>query len=144
VLNALNPFRKDDKETHFECAVLVGSLVDGRARLDPIAMRTDKTTIVGHGKINFSNEKIDFEWATKPRKGIGLSASTITNPYIKVSGRLGDPSLDIKPIQAVTATGVAVATVGLSIVARGFWDRVTAERKVCKRAIKAAERMAAE
>ena len=45
---------------------------------------------------------------------------------------------------ALSLTGVAVATVGLSIVARGFWDRVTAEKKVCKQAIKAAEQMAAE
>jgi hypothetical protein len=63
----------------------------------------------------------------------------ITNPYIKLGGTLADPSIELKPIEAVTSTGVAVATLGISLVAKGMFDRITAERKVCKRALAAIE-----
>ena len=39
----------------------------------------------------------------------------------------------MKPIEAVTSTGLAVVTGGLSLLGRGLWDRVTAEVNVCNR-----------
>jgi hypothetical protein len=38
-------------------------------------------------------------------------------------------------MQAVASTGAAVATLGISYVAKGMLDRVTAEKKVCKQAL---------
>jgi hypothetical protein len=111
------------------------------ARIEPMVARTDVMTLVGSGRIDFATEKIDFQWTAKPRKGVGLSASTITNPYIKLGGTLANPVVEVKPLEAVTSTGVAVATGGLSILGKGLLDRITAERKVCKQALrKAGER----
>jgi hypothetical protein len=59
----------------------------------------------------------------------------ITNPYIKLGGTLSNPSVQLKGAEAVASTGVAVATLGLSLVAKGMLDRVTAEKKVCKQAL---------
>ena len=75
-------------------------------------------------------------WAAKPRRGVGLSASALTNSYIKLGGTLSEPSLTIKPLQAVTATTAAVATAGLSILAKGFWDRFTSGKRSCRKAKK--------
>ena len=136
VLEILNPFRKSEAFTQLECAVLAARFEDGRTSLRPLALQTDKVTVVGDGKIDLNDEKLDLDWTAKPRKGVGVSASAITNPYIKVGGTLGNPSIEVEPLQAATTTGVAVATAGLSLLARGLWDRVTAERKVCKRARK--------
>ena len=36
----------------------------------------------------------------------------------------------------MATTGVAVVTMGISIVARGIFDRVTAEKNVCEKARK--------
>jgi hypothetical protein len=142
ILDKLNPFRKDDPYTTYECAILLVDLKDGLATLEPLAVRTSKMTVVGHGKIAFATEELDLSWAAKPRKGVGLSASAITNPYIKLGGTLASPSLEVKPMQSVTAAGTAAATGGLSILARGLWDRATAERKVCNQALKEAARRA--
>jgi AsmA protein len=100
-----------------------------------MALQSNKMTMLGHGRIDLGTEKLNLEWITKPRKGIGISASMITNPYIKLGGTLGKPAIELKPMQAVASTGAAVATLGISYVAKGMLDRVTAEKKVCKQAL---------
>jgi hypothetical protein len=59
----------------------------------------------------------------------------VTNPYIKLGGTLAKPAIELKGAEAVASTGVAVATLGISIVAKGMLDRATAEKKVCKKAL---------
>jgi len=135
LLNAFNPFAKEDAVTELQCGVAQVVFEDGLATLDPMALQSDKMTMLGKGKIEFNTEKLDLQWVTKPRKGIGLSATMITNPYIKLGGTLSNPSVQLKGVEAVASTGVAVATLGLSLVARGMLDRVTAEKKVCKQAL---------
>jgi len=135
LLTALNPFAGQEQATEHECTVLAVHLEDGFARLDPLAIQTNKMTMLGKGNIDLGTEKLDLDWVTKPRKGIGLSPSMITNPYIKLGGTLSDPSIQLKELQAVASTGAAVATLGLSLVAKGMYDRVTAEKKVCQEAL---------
>ena len=140
LLEALNPFAKEKPATRLECAVVVIEVEDGVAVMEPMAVQTDVMTVLGGGKIDFSTEKLDLNWATKPRKGIGVSASLITNPYIKLGGTLANPSIEMKPIEAMTSTGIAVATGGISILAKGLFDRITAEQKVCEQALKKVEK----
>jgi uncharacterized protein involved in outer membrane biogenesis len=141
LLDALNPFRKKAPSTDLDCFVLVGRLEDGVATIEPLAVRTDKMSALARGTIEFDSEKLDFNWTSKPRKGVGLTTSAITNPYIKVGGTLSRPSFDIKPLTAATATGAAFLTGGLSLLGKGLWDRVTAGRKVCRKALKRADRL---
>jgi uncharacterized protein involved in outer membrane biogenesis len=135
LINALNPFAKEDPTTELECGAALLIFDDGLARLEPMAFQSNTMTLLGEGRIDFETEKLNLRWVTKPRKGIGISASMITNPYIKLGGTLADPSIELKPIEAVTSTGVAVATLGLSLVAKGMFDRITAERKVCTKVL---------
>jgi hypothetical protein len=144
LLEALNPFGEDEKISMLECAVIVVGIDDGVARFDPVAIRSKRLTMLGDGKIDLATEKIDFEWVTKPRKGVGISASMITNPYIKLGGTLARPSVEMKPLEAAASTGLAVATGGLSLLGKGLLDRITAEQNVCKQARKRAEKKLAE
>jgi len=131
LLDALNPFRKSSDRTEFECGIAAATVAGGTATVEPIAMRTDTTTVVGHGKVNFAMEAIDLEWTIKPRSGVGISPGSIANPYVKLGGTLSSPRLDVKPLEAVASTGAAVATLGLTVLAKGFHDRITAEKMVC-------------
>ena len=63
----------------------------------------------------------------------------MTNPYIEVGGTLSKPTIAVKPLEATVQTGAAVATMGLSLVAQGLWNRMTSEREVCQKAIEDAE-----
>jgi hypothetical protein len=139
LLEALNPFAKQDDHTNLNCSVLVANFKDGTMTLDPAAVQTDKVTILGHGTIDFSTEKLRLDWITKPRKGIGVSASMFTNPYIRLGGTLAKPAIEMKPAQALASTGLAVATMGISLVGKGFLDRITSEKKVCEQATREAE-----
>ena len=134
LINAFNPFAREDVATELECAVVLLTIDQGVATLEPMALQSNKMTMLGHGKIDLGTEKLNLDWVSKPRKGIGISASMITNPYIKLGGTLAKPSIEIKGVQAIASTGVAVATMGISLVAKGMLDRVTAEKKVCEKA----------
>ena len=144
LLSALNPFAGQEEATELQCAVLAVGLEHGHAHLEPLAVQTNKMTVLGKGDIDLGTEELGLEWVTKPRKGIGLSASMITNPYIKLGGTLADPSIQLKELQAVASTSAAVATLGLSLVATGMFDRITAEKKVCQQALKKIGRAPAE
>jgi len=142
LLNAFNPFAKQDAATELQCGVALLGFTDGLATLEPMALQSDKMTMLGKGKIDLGTEKLNLEWITKPRKGIGISASMITNPYIRLGGTLSAPAVQLKEAEAVVSTGAAVATMGLSLVAKGMYDRVTAEKEVCKKALEEIESMA--
>jgi hypothetical protein len=42
------------------------------------------------------------------------------------------PKLEIDTASSVTTAGAAVATGGLSLLARGLWDRVSAQKDICR------------
>jgi uncharacterized protein involved in outer membrane biogenesis len=144
LLDALNPLRKSSPYTSIECGVVAAYVENGDAVVEPVAARTDKLTIIGKGKIDFDTEEIDLVWTLKPRKGVGISAGSIANPYVKLGGTLSSPALEVKTLKAVTSTGAAVATAGLTVLFRGFYDRITAEKKVCVEALEKAQRKAEE
>jgi hypothetical protein len=140
LLDTLNPFTSGKKTTTLQCAVVVAAFDGGVVTLEPMAVQTAKMTLLGDGRIDLATERLALDWVTKPRKGFGLSASTVTNPYFRLGGSLARPNLEVKPLEAMTATGIAVATGGMSILGKGLLDRITAGRKVCRKAIRKAER----
>jgi len=139
LFDALNPLEKRQGETLLECAVAKLNLADGIVTLKPFAVRSERMTTVGGGSLDLTTEKLRFDWITKPRRGLGLSASALTNPYIRLGGTLSKPAITVKPIEATVQTGAAVVTMGLSLVAQGLWNRMTSGREVCRKAIEEAE-----
>jgi uncharacterized protein involved in outer membrane biogenesis len=137
LLNAFNPFAKENVATELECAVVLLTFDQGEVTLQPMALQSNKMTMLGHGRVDLGTEKLNLDWITKPRKGIGISASMITNPYIKLGGTLRHPVVELKPMQAVASTGAAVATFGITWVAKGMLDRASADKKVCEQALAA-------
>jgi uncharacterized protein involved in outer membrane biogenesis len=144
LIEALNPFRKSSPYTAFECGVAAAGIDDGKVVVEPIAFRTDKVTVVGDGKLDLGTEDIDLAWTIKPRRGVGVSRSSIANPYIRLGGTLAAPRVEVKPLSAVASTGAAVATLGLTVLFRGIYNRITAEKKVCVDALTEARKREGE
>jgi AsmA family protein len=134
IFDRINPFSDTDSYTRIECHAGAATIANGAMRLNPgLVIRTKKMDIVSSGSLNLDNEKLDLEFNTRSRKGIGISASKAITPYFKIGGTLAYPSMALNVEGAAVSGGAAVATGGLSILASGLWDRwVATARNPCK------------
>jgi hypothetical protein len=132
VLETLNPFVQSEAFTKMECLVLNAGIRDGRLRMEPgFVMRTDRLNMFVYGKANLERETLDLSLATQARRGFGISAASITNPYFKIGGTLASPALQLDPASAAIAASVATATAGLSILLRGVFERLMGSKNPC-------------
>ena len=79
--------------------------------------------MVAAGLIDMRDETINLEFKTTPLKGIGISASDIVNPFIKLGGTLSEPVIVLDPKNTAVQGGAAVATMGVSLLATSLWNR---------------------
>lgn len=141
LLGALNPLAKSKDITRLDCAVVGIDILDGVVMGNPaFYAQTDSIRLFANAVINLETEGLDVAFETLPRRSFSLlSIGEVVNPYIGVVGTFSDPHLKLDQTSAVVAGGAAVATAGLSIVAKGFWDRLKNSDDVCARAREAAE-----
>ena len=140
LVNNINPFTKTDPYTNVECAVVLLHFDDGVIESYPaFVQQTDKLRIFANTRIDLKDETLDADFKITPRKGLGLSLSNLVNPYIKLTGTLGKPSLVLDPESVVIEGSVAVATMGLSILAKGLKDRFFSAKDPCGKALSAAD-----
>jgi hypothetical protein len=128
---SLNP-RRERGFQNVECGFYDATIVDGVLTFDRIAVQTTGMTTVASGRVRLKSERIDMTFRAKPRQGIGVSLGTVANSFLAIGGTLKQPTVSLDPTRSATTTGVAVATGGLSLLARGLWDRVSAEADICK------------
>ena len=132
VISTVNPFYKSDPFTQFDCIVLPAQFVAGRVSGQPNAyFETDKMRIATKSEIDLKTERIDVAVRTSPQRGLGISAGELLNPFVKITGTLARPQLAVDEQGVLITGGAAVATGGLSILARGLWDRLTRESDAC-------------
>lgn len=136
LFKAVNPLAKTQPTTRLNCGVYIINLAGGKAEIQAVVIQTDELTILSVGTIDLNTEQIDIDFETRPRKGVGISASMITNAYIKLGGRLAKPKVELNPERAAVATGAAVVTGGLSFLYKGIWDRYFSSRDPCGEVLK--------
>ena len=135
IFETINPFSKTDPETRISCIVLPIEILDGRLGVNPEALvRTDKIGIVSDASIDLKSEKLEMSFRTTPRKGLTISAGEILNPFVMVVGTLAAPRLAVDAKGTLISGGAAVATGGLSILARATWDRLIRSKNPCETA----------
>jgi uncharacterized protein involved in outer membrane biogenesis len=131
-LRNINPLRTKETERTLNCAIYEIKIVDGVANLEQVAMQTDQLLLAVTGSVNLGSETLDLNFRAKPREGIGISLGTLANSFLAVRGTLSAPRVTLDPKGSATATGAAVATGGLSLLARGLWDRLSASKDICE------------
>ena len=87
--------------------------------------------VVTESVVNLKDESIEINVRTTPKKGISISAGEIFNPYLKIVGTLGSPRLALDEEGVLLAGGAAVATGGLSVLARAAWSRLSRSEDAC-------------
>ena len=136
LFNTLNPFAEKSVYTKLDCAVINAEINSGKVLVDPIIFHTEQITILSGGQIDLETEKLDLEFQTKVRKGIGISTSMVINPFIKLGGTLSESTIELDPAGVAFSGSVAVATVGLSLVGKSLFDRFISNKDPCGEALK--------
>ena len=145
VLTTVNPFAKTDPYSRFQCAVVLAQLENGIATGEPILVaQTDRLRILANADVDISTEKFTATIRTVPQKGLGLSVGDLVNPYVMLSGTFAKPALTLNPEGALIQGGTAVATGGISILAKRFKERFLDDKDACGKALKDAEPTFAE
>jgi uncharacterized protein involved in outer membrane biogenesis len=124
-LSTINPFAKSDPFTALECVVVPGEFTNGKVTGQPGSfIRTDKVNFSLKSSINLETERIDIGIRTTPRRMLSISAAELVNPYVKVVGKLAAPTLAVDEKGVLITGGAAVATGGLSLIAKAAFDRL--------------------
>jgi hypothetical protein len=132
ILNTINPFRKTDPYTDFECAIVAAKIDNGVLKGAPNSfISTSKIRLVTRSTIDLNNENIRIGIRTTPRRILSISAGELINPYVQVVGTLAKPQLAVDETGVLISGGAAVATGGLSLLARGLWDRLSKAGDAC-------------
>jgi len=137
--SAINPLSKKSKYTQANCGFLNVGIVGGIATSRAIGLQTDELAIASVGTLNLATEELDLSFRVKQREGVGVSLAGVINPYIKVGGTLAAPALRIDAKRGLVSGTFAVLTGGLSILAKGAWDRYLSRDDYCEAVIEALE-----
>jgi len=133
IVGTVNPFRQSDPYTDFECIVVPWQLDDGQLNSTPSTfIGTSKIRMVATSSINLKTEELNVTVRTTPQRALSISAGELVNPYVQVVGTLGAPRLAVDETGLLITGGAAVATAGLSLLARGVWDRMSRSKDPCK------------
>ncbi len=134
LISSINPFIQQNTLVEVECGAIRLDISDGKAKTrDGLAMKTNNVTLLGSGTITFPEESLNFVVTPKPRKGFGISASSIAK-MVRVGGTLSKPEIEADAkgfIKSGAALGAIFVSGGLSLVALGLIDRMQANSDVC-------------
>lgn len=140
LFNTLNPFTSTDPYSNLRCTAILAAVEGGSVVGDPaLVLQSDRINIFANARVDLKTERVDADFNTVPQQGLGLSLTNLVNPYVKVSGTLANPSLGLDAQSTLIEGGAAVATGGLSILAKSFADRFLSSRDPCGRAISDAD-----
>ena len=127
----LNVSSKDNASSQLECAVFGATAVKGVVTVAPLVVQTRETRIFSDGVIDLASEQLDLTFNSRARTGMGISAGSLVNPFVKVGGTLTQPRMELDATNAVLHGGAAVATAGLSLLGKLVADRFMNSKDAC-------------
>lgn len=108
-------------EIDFECASAALPFVSGRAKgKDIIGARSAESSLLLSGTVDMREETVDLRGAIRPQPGQGVGLSTIADDVL-ISGPLHKMKMKLDPAKSpkvLAKAGAAIATLGLSLVAK--------------------------
>ncbi|MDX2314790.1 MAG: AsmA family protein [Gammaproteobacteria bacterium] len=138
IIGVAVPSDEKGETTAFSCGVIRFAINDGEAIADQtLVAETEKVLLKGGGLIDLKTEELDLGANLGARKGIRLGAGSLSS-LIRVKGTLAQPELgtDLKGVVKASAkVGVAVVTLGLSLVAESVYGRISEDEHPCQTAL---------
>ncbi|MFK8042930.1 AsmA family protein [Congregibacter sp.] len=129
---------KGQTNMEVECSVLAARAEQGILSLDPgFVFRSAQIDLSAQGQIDLRSEKLNISFNNKARKGLGISAASVINPFVAVTGTLAKPSLSLDIASSAISGGAAVASAGVTIIAKPLLERIFARGNPCEAALEA-------
>lgn len=134
LVNMINPFSQSSDNTQLQCAVVNFDIKDGIATTDKgIGISTSQMNIIGSGVIDLETEGLDIGIKPQAKEGLGINAGKFAS-FVRVGGTLAYPQ-PTTDLTGALSTGLSVSTAfatgGLSLLAEGLFDRITADADPC-------------
>ncbi len=138
IIGVAVPSDEKDIVTTLNCGVVRFAVRDGNAVADKtLVMETEKVLLVGGGLVDLKTETLDLGAKLAARKGIRIGAGTLSS-LLRVQGTLAEPKLGTDLTGVVTTgarVGIAVATLGLSLVAESVYVQISEDDSPCETAL---------
>ena len=124
---------QENINTQFSCIATNLQITDGLVTTKPaIAFTTQKIAVVTKGTLNLKTEKMKFNFNSTPTNALQINPGEMFHPYILISGTLANPTVGVDPGKAALHGGVAIATMGISVLAKGVLDRASNAVPICE------------
>lgn len=132
IFSVLMPKSDEKLNTKFSCIATRAEIENGLVTTSPaIAFTTDKIAVNTAGTIDLKTEKMNFNFNSTPTNALKINAGELFHPFILISGTLTDPKVGVDPGKSALHGGAAIATLGLSVLAKGVIDRASALNPLC-------------
>ncbi|WP_354623654.1 AsmA family protein [Psychromonas sp. MME2] len=138
LISALAPTESKTQGSLLECGVVRFDIKDGHALADKsIALKSNKTVIVGSGEIDLKTEGLGFQISSHSVGFAAIDAGDLTRS-VGLGGTLANPKpiLDIAGATKTGATiGAAILTLGTSYLAQKLVESVIEDKHPCLTAL---------
>ena len=137
IFSLIMPKTDSNDDLELTCAAAVLEITNGLVKTAPaVAFTTSRIAIISKGTLDLKTEKMKLNFNAIPNKALNISASEIFNPYILVGGTLSKPEVGLDPAKVLLHGSVAVGTAGISILAKGVFDRLSNTAPLCEEMLK--------
>jgi uncharacterized protein involved in outer membrane biogenesis len=135
--------KSDTPSLQVNCSVLALRARDGTIALDPgFVIRTDRVDLSARGSADLATERLTIRFDNQARRGLGISAASLVNPYVQITGTLAEPAIGLDVAGSAVAGGAALATGGLTVLAKPLFGRFLQRRNPCEIALERWEQKA--
>ncbi|MEO0436149.1 MAG: AsmA family protein [Pseudomonadota bacterium] len=119
-----------------ECTVLALRADQGVIGLDPgFVFRSKKLDLSARGTIDLKQERLAVRFDNQARRGLGISAASLVNPYVQITGTMSKPSLALNLTNTALMGGAAIASGGLTVLAKPLYGRFIRNKDPCAAAV---------
>lgn len=122
-----------DQPTELRCFAVNLEARQGLVSAEPMAaLSTNRLLVQSTGTINLADESMNLGFKSTPTKLLSLNFAEMLNPFVRIRGTMAAPQVELDPAGTLVYGGAAAATGGLSILAKGLWDRIRGSEKPCE------------
>jgi hypothetical protein len=133
LFSVIMPKSQENFSTQFSCIAANLQISDGLVTTRPaIAFTSEKVAVVTKGTLDLKTEKMNFNFNSTPTNALKINPGEMFHPYILISGTLANPAVGVDPGKAALHGGAAIATMGISILAKGVLDRAGNAIPICE------------